>query len=445
MKLLPFILLFVTSFACADIVTLNDGTRLEGTVQKTDGGWTITDASGKQTTVTLDQVQSIEASGAPANSASAAGDELASLRHSADNMSDLQQIIDRYQHFIDAHAGQPVADDAQADLAIWKQRQAEGQIKVGDAWMSQEDRQKMLSQITAAASDIRDLLEQGRGQQADLAINQAMALDPNNPSILYLQGYELANDQKNVPARADFDKVNAQVPNHAPTLNNLAIVLFRQKLAPAAMNDYVQAMLAEPDNKLLLANVAEALNALSAKDSKSPPALRAAAIFQRQNAELAKTMAAQGLFPWGATWITQQLLDQCNAVDQQNKQQLAQLQDDFDQTNKKIQVDQANIQTDQQQQALYEPQGYYNGSYNRAYARAGIAINNTVQFNELQNNITELQADVAANQTHLTELRAQASQLQNNYPVPKYTGTQQLIGPEGTPLLDPEATTQPAQ
>ena len=436
MKSLPFVfvLLVAAALACGDVIVLNDGTRLEGTIQKTDDGWTITDSSGKQTNVTPDEVKSFEVSGA---SADTTADALASLRRSAQNMSDLQAIIDRYQKFIADNSGSPATADAQSDLALWKQRLAEGQVKVGDTWMTPAERQNLISQEAETAASVRDLLQQGRTQEAQQAIQQALAVDANNPSILYLQGLELANQDMTIAARTAFLKVAALVPDHGPTLNDLAVVYFREKLGPVAMKYYWQAMQAEADNKQILSNVAEALHALSPRDTSSTPAQRAFALWKQQNAALATQMQAQGLFPWGATWITRSQLDKCQEVEQENQQQQAQLQSDFDSTQKKIDVDQQDIQTDQQDEMTLA------GEYNINNGRRSAVMYNNFQYQQYQSQIANLQADIAANQQHLAQLQLEANQLESNYPVPKYTGTQELIGPEGTPLLDAGAQTQP--
>jgi hypothetical protein len=52
--------MFGSSIALADIVTLNDGTKLEGDVKKTDRGWTITTSDGKTVEVAAYKVKSIQ-------------------------------------------------------------------------------------------------------------------------------------------------------------------------------------------------------------------------------------------------------------------------------------------------------------------------------------------------------------------------------------------------
>ena len=49
--------------ALADVVHLQDGTKIEGTIQREPGGWALTDKAGKLTHVSDDRVQSIEKTG----------------------------------------------------------------------------------------------------------------------------------------------------------------------------------------------------------------------------------------------------------------------------------------------------------------------------------------------------------------------------------------------
>src|SRR5580765_4903472 len=107
--------LMLAAPALGDIVHLNDGTSVEGTVRRTRDGYVITDASGKTTTIPAEAVKSFELK----SSASPVGaeDRLASLRRAVVNLDDLRQIIDRYKSFIAQTKGTPAGKDAEQELA----------------------------------------------------------------------------------------------------------------------------------------------------------------------------------------------------------------------------------------------------------------------------------------------------------------------------------------
>src|SRR5690242_14214426 len=91
--------LALASPALGDIVHLNDGTSVEGSVRRTRDGYVVTDASGKTTTIPAEAVKSFELKSTPA-SAGSAEDRLASLRRAVANLDDLKQIVDRFKVFV---------------------------------------------------------------------------------------------------------------------------------------------------------------------------------------------------------------------------------------------------------------------------------------------------------------------------------------------------------
>src|SRR5579862_4390958 len=78
-----------------EVVTLKDGTKLEGSLTRTSDGYELKDATGKVTPINSDDVQSITI-GPKVAGAGEAQSRLQSLRRSADNLSDLNAIIAEY-------------------------------------------------------------------------------------------------------------------------------------------------------------------------------------------------------------------------------------------------------------------------------------------------------------------------------------------------------------
>src|SRR5215469_2155323 len=99
----------------ADIVTLNDGTRLEGELKRTPDGYLITEASGKQTLVAPSDIRGIERKRS-ASTPAGAQQSLASLRRSLDSLNDPAVAVQRLGAFIAQNPGTPAASDASQDL-----------------------------------------------------------------------------------------------------------------------------------------------------------------------------------------------------------------------------------------------------------------------------------------------------------------------------------------
>src|SRR5690606_9331331 len=113
-----------------------------------------------------------------------------------------------------------------------------------------------------------------------------------------------------VPARRAFESVNASIPDHGPTLNNLAVILWRQNQHIGSLNYYDQAMIAAPADREILNNVAEALNALPANYRDNASAKRVLRRFQEQDVQLQAELAKSGLYRWGAAWVNQEQLEE---------------------------------------------------------------------------------------------------------------------------------------
>ena len=122
MKRLPLLLLgwiALPGVALADVVTLKDGSKLEGDIHRTGDVYVVKETTGTVTNIPADKVASIDVK--PLTSAEALMSRFQSLRRAADNVSDIHQILDRYRTFIEQNPGTFAADSAQKEsLQIWQ-------------------------------------------------------------------------------------------------------------------------------------------------------------------------------------------------------------------------------------------------------------------------------------------------------------------------------------
>jgi tetratricopeptide (TPR) repeat protein len=176
----------------------------------------------------------------------------------------------------------------------------------------------------------RRALKAGKFQEAESILNETLATDPQNAAAHYLRGLLLYRQDQLMPARREFEQVNTLVPNHAPTLNNLAVVLARQNQHPASLNFYDQAMLASPRDKELLNNVAEAVYMMPDNVHGTAVAQRVLRRFTEQDEELSRELERQGVHRWGATWVTSEQLEQLKQAEREAKDKLDQLASEFD-------------------------------------------------------------------------------------------------------------------
>src|SRR5947209_5384827 len=188
----------------ADVVHLKDGREVEGEIRKTPDGWMVI-GDGKVTQVTAAQVASIEVK--PVVTADTAMSRLQSLRHAADKINDLRQIIDRYQTFINQNYDTPAATEARADLQTWRDRLSQGLVKVGDKWVTTAERDAARAQTTQSAVAIHDLSNANHLKEAIPQIDKALAIDPQSVSLLYLKGVVQFHQDQLAPSRQSFEQV----------------------------------------------------------------------------------------------------------------------------------------------------------------------------------------------------------------------------------------------
>ena len=440
------ILLPIITLACAvaraDMVILIDGTTLSGSFHKNGDHWVMTDAAGHETEIPLDQVQSVKMGGAPRPDSDTETPEvrLASLRHLTDGYSDLHLIIDRYNKFIAANTGD-IAEQARADLATWQQRLDQGCVKVGARWLSPDERDQLGAVEAESAARIGDMLRQNRLQDAADLLKLALTDNPQNPSALYLNGILFSRLNKIADAKTAFEQSNRIVPHRAPTLNNLAVILWKQHVYPAAMLNYTQAMTADPDNKLILDNLTEAFHALPPENRDNLPVQKAAALYDMQEKELEQSQLAAGYVRWGATWVRTEQLTELQKEEAADQAQVADMRAKIESAEASIASADSQINADEQLMRAVNSQQQ---TITAGGVTQTLPVNLPQQYYYWAN---DAQFFAKARQTSvdkLNELKEHAGHIHSHLAVPKFTGVQQLFGPEGTPIRTESLSTQPS-
>jgi hypothetical protein len=242
--------------------------------------------------------------------------------------------------------------------------------------------------------------------------------------------------------------VNRLVPNHGPTLNNLAVIAARQSQVGAALGFYDQAMSASPRNRVLLDNVAEALYGLPDGARGSTIAQKVRRRFDEQDAELARELEKQDLERWGATWVTTEQANRLSIAEREAKDKLDTLAADFD----NLQVRLNNIDRDIQENVrAVNNLGLGVGMRTGRDVYGNLYVNNDAQMRaELEQDNQRLTAEREDVFARMSRLREQAKSVNQQLPVPKYTGVQRLMDESQAPVIPPEPadaaepTTQPA-
>lgn len=439
MKLQAAIILACVAAACvivfADTVHLRDGTKIDGTIKRSPDGWRVTLADGTIKDIAADDVQTIVLSGSAAPTTTEADGRLYSFRKSIERLTDPAAVIERYRRFIDQHAGTPIADDARDDLAVWEDRLARGLIRVGDEWATPERVAELREQAFAIVGEARRHVKDNRTPQANALVADALKIDPDNVSALYLLGI-ISHEREQTPAaRKAFERVASLSPNHAPTLNNLAVVLWRQNQHAAALNRYDEAMLASPEDGDILDNVAEALHALPANIGKGAVAERVRKRFIEQDAKLQKRLEPMGLYRLGSGWASADELRIYRAAEKKVMDQLDVMARDFDQSQTRVEgIDAAIAENERELDKL--PDVEYVDEWTGVRYRSP-------RYRALTDENARLVLDRDRETERLQAIRATALEVEKQLPQAPYLGEQKIIGPEGTPLTPVDAAVDP--
>jgi tetratricopeptide (TPR) repeat protein len=419
----------------ADIIHLKNGEQLEGTIKRDKGGWEITDSSGRTLLVLDREVSRIEKTG-NLSAAELAVSKLAALRRSVEPLSDINQVIDRYQRFIEQNKETPIAAEADRELATWRERKARGFVKVGSEWVSPDAHAEMLERAAETLTRIREMIREGRYKEAGAAVEKLLAASPDNASALYLRAL-LAHKQGEVGvAKRHFERVRELLRDHGPTLNNLAAIAFKQKQTAQAIALYVQAMQASPRNRQVLDNVAEALHALPQDQRNSTNAKKAETIFKEQDAELQKELEQQGLFRWGATYVTKDRYDEAMKEQEKVQAKLQQLDQEYRRVESRLREIERTIELNEDSLVQIDSDRAYVDSSGRIFRTNRPSI-----YYDLRREIDKLKLEQKDLLGKLDGFHDRARAIEQESPHPQFTGTQRLIEVEGTPLV---ASTPPA-
>jgi len=420
----------------ADVLHLKDGSKIEGTLKHTEDGWLVQGDSGKPVHVLTEQVDSIELTTNAAATPRAAMERLTSLRRSVEGLTDLNDIIARFQRFVDQNTDPASTAEARKDLLVWKDRLNQKMVKVGSKWVTAEDRVKLVEQAGQNAETARQLMKQGRTKEAEPILLDVVATDPQNATALYLTGL-LRFQQDQIPAaRKAFETTSILVPNHSPTLNDLAIVLWRQRQYAAALNNFDEAMLATPVDKLILDNVAVALQTLPPEFQKNAITLKVIRHFNEQDQQLAELMAQQGMRRYGSLWVSEKDMAQMKRQEKEIQDKLDQMAADFDRSRQKIDQLGQTISDNDTQIHRIEATSFVVDP--RTGAQTPVPY--PAAYYDLVRDNQNAQRDRDAEVSRLDQLKKQAADLQNSRPSQKSAGVMRIVGPEGTPIRIPTAT-----
>lgn len=422
-------LLLTSSFAWGDTLILNDGRRLEGDIRRDGDNWILKDAKGQTSQVAASDVRSIEV-GKRTSDADAARQKFAFIRRFADTQSEPAVVVAKYDEFVAQYPDSPQVVDARADVVIWRQRLDQRMTRVGGKWFNPAELAAWDEQATERLEQARGLVKDGRLKEAMQLVDPILADDPASAGALYLKGVVLYRQDQLMPARKCFEAVAAVVADHGPTLNNLAVILWKQKQQVTAMGFLDRAMAVLPANQRILDNVAEVLHDVPKEAKNSPVTKRLAAKFDEQEPKVEQALLASGWYRWGSTWVSKEQYAQLREVEKQVRGQLDQLAKDYDASEALIQQMTDDIAANERTMNRIESDSIVRDAQGNL-----VRMPYPKTYYDLRADINRLTARRRTEIERLDSLRQQADKVRGQLSVAPYNGVLRIIEQDAMPLV----------
>ncbi len=415
--------------AAGGVLQLRDGERVEGDLRRSTTGWEVTQADGTVRIIPESEVVSIQASGSAADASGSANARLASLRRAVENLSDINQILERYQQAMKQLSGTPAEAEAQADIEKWKSYQQKGMVKVGGRWLTPDEIAEIEETNLQRVEQAKGLLKQSRLKDAAALVDAVLKDDPENVAGLYLKGL-IAYRQDQIPAaRRAFEQAAEVLPSHGATLNNLAVVQWRQGATGIAMANFQRAMTAMPLNTVIHDNVAEVLHSLGTDARETQQLRRLQAQFQQDEPRLQANLRESGWYRWGGTWVTQDQLQELRAQEERIKSELDRLAVDFDRTKREVERIDDLIRRNNDLMSQLSAGAWVRDAQGRLVR---VPVPN--RYRELDDENADLKRRRDRELARLETLRKQAQEIRSQLAVPPYTGQLRLLDEQLTPV-----------
>ncbi|HEY4330490.1 MAG TPA: tetratricopeptide repeat protein, partial [Phycisphaerae bacterium] len=223
------------------------------------------------------------------------------------------------------------AAEAKSNVDVYTKISESDGVKFRGRWMPRAQVDVTIKQWTEAAKPATDLYKAGRMKDALDAVKAVLDKDSQNPDALTVGGLAAYRAANMVQARTYFTSLAASDPGNVLAENNLGVISTLQKAAAEGLLHYAKALQIAPDNRLVLDNIAEAINSYLAGNGDKNATPYKALLRQAQAAEskLEDVMAKQGFYRWGSTWVTKEQRDKLKANSDGIKEQMMKLDSQY--------------------------------------------------------------------------------------------------------------------
>jgi tetratricopeptide (TPR) repeat protein len=303
-------------------------------------------------------------------------------------------------------------------------------VKIGGKWLSRDEFKAMSDRSGVMVTQARDAIRNGRTAEAFKVLDTALLVDPQNPAALYLKGLLLYKQEQVGLARKSFEAAGASLPDHGPTLNNMAVTQWRQRAFAQALMNWEKTMAVAPLMPVVHDNLAEIFNNPPREVARTSVLKRVQTKWEAAELLLQKKMAETGMYRWGGTWVDAAQLKKLQEQEQALKTKKAELTREYTDTESKIQ------RMNDELAAIHRSMATLETARNLPDARTGgtgIRAPLPEAYYQMQRDEDRLVAEKKQAERKLDTLRDEAERLKGEVLVPPYRGELKIMGEEFAP------------
>jgi len=168
-----------------------------------------------------------------------------------------KDAVAEYQKFVDRDDLPPATRQAAEErLTHWKSLANEGRVRVGDEWITEDEKRDRERKAADMVSHAVELLRLGNGSLAREELRNASRMNPESGKADFLAGllYVLVarNDAKGVE---HFEEVVRREPRNAYAMNNLAVCQVMSKQSNLALGHFRKALEIMPEAQAVADNL----------------------------------------------------------------------------------------------------------------------------------------------------------------------------------------------
>ncbi|MGC8625645.1 MAG: tetratricopeptide repeat protein [Phycisphaerae bacterium] len=430
----------------ADTITLTDGRVIHGHLNRVGKYYVITPRHGAAFQVPVNTLASIEI-GAAATPATAAKNAWRVVQYDIHRQTNLDAIIHAISAYQEKYPHSPVLAESQRALRRYKQYKLLAFVFFAGQWMAATQATSFAAHADVLARAALADYRAGKFDAARSAAQLALKSNPANSSAMIIMGVLNYRKENNPGAAKYFAAVLARHPTNVIAINDLAITLYHQRQQPRALVYFGKALNINSSNRLLLDNIFIALHHYSG-DHVAYLYQNLRQVFSQADSKMQALMAKQGLYRFGATWVSLPLHKKLTMELSAYQKQKDALQAQYDSARLYLQgVRQQLQQTIAQINSLNAEIGYLEVAQNYNYLQTGLVdLNNQSLLSSYmalliaaQTQRTNLLNREIATRTALKQMRVQAQLLRKLAPAKAFLMHQRMMLPGDLTQVPPPA------